>query len=105
MFDFAGWAEWLENNHQTLQSDGLAIVFHDTRPLPECALNPCVGIDAETPRRVGTIRFWQVGLCDYQVLDFSREDIVAAESMLEANDDTVRSLLSTFISFFAESAD
>lgn len=102
MLDFDHWADWLKANRDTLQRDGLATVYQDTRPLPECALNPCFGIDIETPQRVGTIRIWQVGLCDYQVLDFSTEALVADEHMLEANNETVPKLIATFISLFAE---
>ena len=100
MFAFDHWADWLKSRTNELECDGYTTTYRDTRTNPECASNPAFGLDVETPNRLGSISFWRNGLCDFQVLDTSTKELVADERMLDANDQTVSTLLSRFVSFF-----
>lgn len=102
MFAFDHWADWLKIQADTLKGDSLTVAYRDTRDIPECASNPSFGLDVTSPERLGSIGFWKVGLCDYQIIDIATEEFVANESMLEANDETVAALFARFASFFEE---
>lgn len=99
MFAFDQWADWLKPKGEALANSGAAVSYVDTRIHPECQYNPAFGLDIETPHRLATIRFWQNGLCDFEVVDISTEKWLAREFMLDANDQTVPGLLERFMSF------
>lgn len=102
MFAFDQWAEWLAARADDFQREGLKTTYLDTRAVSECASNPAFGLTIETGRRVGSIRFWRVGLCDFEVLEKSTAEMLANETMLDANDETVSSLVARFTAFFGQ---
>lgn len=101
MFAFDDWAAWLKSQAETLDRDGFSCAYQDTRNVTECALNPSFGIDVDTPKSIGSLRYWKVGTCDYQVADKATGDLTANETMLDANDLTVPVHFSRF-KFFLE---
>lgn len=101
MFPFDNWADWLQAKAGELNRESLICTYGDTRGIPECASNPACSIEVTSAKRVGRLSFWQGGTCDYEILDSSTYEFVANEAGLEANDDSIVSLVDRFLSVLA----
>lgn len=102
MFAFDEWAGWLKSRAEELHGRDLACRYSDNMKLPKYALNPSFGVEMETADRLGSVRFWKRGTCDYVVFDVASGDEVVNHAGLDASDDTVAALLVRFISFFGD---
>jgi hypothetical protein len=96
MFAFDRWADWLKSEAEALRRDGLSCEYRDNRDVPEAASNPSFGLEVETARSLGWLRYWKLGTCDYQLMDKATGELTANEAMLDANDETVTGLFTRF---------
>ena len=96
MFAFDQWADWLKSEADKLQEAGVSCRYSDNRSMPECASNPSFGVETETAKYLGWLRYWKLGTCDFIVLEKASGKEVANEAMLDANDKTVTSLFARF---------
>ncbi|HVH48999.1 MAG TPA: hypothetical protein VM760_03860 [Sphingomicrobium sp.] len=100
MFAFDEWAEWLKSESDKVQGSGPACHYSDNRDLPEAASNPSFGIERETLKCLGSLRFWKCGTCDYLVFEKATGNEIANEAGLDANNQTVAALFARFNSLF-----
>ena len=98
MFAFDEWAEWLASEAERLQRDGFSCRYSDNRHGPESASNPSFGIETETAKSLGWLRYWKLGTCDFIILDKASGSETANEAGLDANDKTVTALFAQFTS-------
>ncbi|WP_152553589.1 immunity protein TriTu family protein [Erythrobacter longus] len=103
MFSFDKWADWFGDRVRELDADQFMLIEpYDNRDIPECKSNPSFGLQLDSADRLGYIGFWKNGLCDYQLIDADSAADLVNEAGLEANDETVESLLATFLAFYED---
>lgn len=96
MIAFDDWADWLKAEADKLQRAGVPCRYSDNRDMPECASNPSFGVETETAKTLGWLRYWKVGTCDFIIIDKASGQEIAHELMLDANDQTVSLLVDRF---------